>query len=230
MTWPSFAPTGRRVVATGGAARPRSGPSRNPWKTGPGGAKVIPEPTKGRSCPAPTPRFFCTLSSRPSTARRGSRPTSRNVCTHTWVASSGPSRASQEGGLQVRTSAVAPCSRSRLRGSLCVRLIRREAGRFLRPFGAKNVFARKVGGRGCACAHRTKRQGWRAGRLAGRARPTVYGGRFATCPRLRLGHATRRGVRGRRLQGPLLLGEQLIEASGVVAVGGGDAGDNGCGG
>ena len=27
-----FAPTGRRDVATGGAARPRSGPMRNPWK------------------------------------------------------------------------------------------------------------------------------------------------------------------------------------------------------
>jgi len=27
-----FAPTGRRRVATGGAARPRGGPTRNPWK------------------------------------------------------------------------------------------------------------------------------------------------------------------------------------------------------
>ncbi|MCX5654801.1 MAG: transposase [Planctomycetota bacterium] len=38
----------------------------------PGGAKEIPEPTKGHLCPAPTPGFSCILSSRPSTASRGS--------------------------------------------------------------------------------------------------------------------------------------------------------------
>jgi hypothetical protein len=34
LPWPFFAPTGRRIVAAGGATRPHSGPTRNPWKPG----------------------------------------------------------------------------------------------------------------------------------------------------------------------------------------------------
>ena len=64
------APTGRRIVAAGGAARPHGGPTRNPWKADegkgvgvlfflfrPGGAKEIFGATKGRLCPALTPRL-----------------------------------------------------------------------------------------------------------------------------------------------------------------------------
>jgi len=143
------APTGRRVVATGGAARPQCGPTRNPWKADEGkGVGVFPP-------------FFAPAGRRGFLGRR------KDAYARCFLRPFGADVLKHDSTHGLRTARRAAARRG-TRG----KRMREKGSGFFPPFFAPAGRRRFLGRRKDACARPFLRP-WRGGCVITRSRPRV---------------------------------------------------------